>query len=594
MKRTEKLAALLAVLLLLTLLPGAAMAEPEFTVRRELLPMDGGAAAISDAPVITGLGLMQTSETLYAGEPAKIIVDAVGGVPPYAYEYWLSQMDAASGEFIPIEGTAVTTTENEYLFTVPDVDAFYFHLTLTDAAGEQVSTIAQCPAPSRTLASKVKSIVAECAPEGASDYQKAFNLYNWLCVNASYDYTYTWYTAEGVLLHGTGVCDSFASAYIMLLNEAGIDCKKVLGSDLRGESHAWVLVKLGGEWYHMDPTWDEASSHRFYFGLSTALIARDHVIAGMDAGMGTVGGSAPGTSATRYNYEMNRADGVFASTEELGALLNSLPADKTEFSLYYTGVESANEIIQWCNTHMGEYGILSVSLEGSSDAVFLFTGTRGETGTEPQPEAGFAITEDGVLVSGFGLTGDVSIPGDLGLTSIADGAFTGCSQMTSLEIPEGIAAIGKNIFEGCNALTEVHLPGSVVSIDGDILSGLPAVVHCPNGSYAMHWAMKHGHDYALPAGSRILAMPAETGEIQAEAFSGNASIRCVVVNSGLHTIGSRAFAGCTGLVSINLPASVTSIGEGTFAGCSGLTVYCEAGSYAQTWCQANGVSCVIL
>ena len=590
MKRIQKLAALLAVILLLTMFPGVAMAEPEFTVRRELLPMDGGAQAISDAPVITSLGLFQTSETLYAGEPAKIILEVAGGVPPYTYNFWLSQRAAGSGEFIPIEGSAVTTTENEYLFTVPDVDVFYFHVTLTDAAGEQVSTIAQCPAPSRTLTARVKAIVAECAPEGASDYQKAFNLYNWLCVNASYDYTYTWFTAEGVLLHGTGVCDSFASAYIMLLNEAGIDCKKVLGSDLRGESHAWVLVKLGGEWYHMDPTWDEASSYRFYFGLSTALIARDHVIAGMDAGMGTVGGSAPGTSATRYNYEMNRADGVFASTEELGALLNSLPADKTEFSFYYTGTESANEIIQWCNTHMGEYGVSSASLEGSSDTVFLFNGARsGEA-----PQAGFAITEDGVLVSGFGLTGQVSIPADIGINAIAEGAFSGCSGMTSLEIPEGVTAIGANIFEGCSALTEIHLPGSVVSIDGDILIGLPAAVHCPNGSYAMHWAMKYGHDYVLPAGSRILAIPAEAAEIQSEAFSGNAAIRCAIVNSGLHTIGSRAFAGCTGLVSISLPASVTSIGEDAFAGCIGLTVYCEAGSYAQTWCQANGVRFVIL
>ena len=175
MKRIQKLAALLAVILLLTMFPGVAMAEPEFTFRTELLPANGGAAAISDAPTAK-FYLMQTSETLYAGEPAKIVVEVIGDMPPYTYEFWLSQMDAASGEFIPIEGTAVTTTENEYLFTVPDVDAFYLHLTLTDKAGDSFPFIVQLPAPIRTLAAKVKSIVAECAPDGLSDYEKSLNL----------------------------------------------------------------------------------------------------------------------------------------------------------------------------------------------------------------------------------------------------------------------------------------------------------------------------------------------------------------------------------------------------------------------------------
>ena len=69
MKRIQNLAALLAVLLLLTMVPGVAMAEPEFTVRRELLPMDGGAQAISDAPVITSLGLFQQMSQCHLSRP---------------------------------------------------------------------------------------------------------------------------------------------------------------------------------------------------------------------------------------------------------------------------------------------------------------------------------------------------------------------------------------------------------------------------------------------------------------------------------------------------------------------------------------------
>lgn len=49
------------------------------------------------------------------------------------------------------------------------------------------------------------------------------------------------------------------------------------------------------------------------------------------------------------------------------------------------------------------------------------------------------------------------------------------------------------------------------------------------------------------------------------------SIKTVVIESGVTTIGSRAFYDCTSLTSINIPESVTSVGDFTFSGCSSLT-----------------------
>lgn len=574
MKRIRNTALLLVLCLLLAAWPGAAEQQQIITISPP------GARSVAGEEFSVNLLLGLINGELKAGQTAYLTIEVTGAELPCTYACRLTQK-RADGTYETIPGTESETTDNEYQFTIPAVECFQLHVSVTDAAGTHAEYIWEDLCPDLTLSSKVKAVVSECAPSGLSDYEKALNLYNWLCVNATYDYTDTWYSAEGVLLHGTGVCDSFASAYILLLEEAGVSCRKVVGSSLEGESHAWVLAKLGGEWYHMDPTWDESSSHRFYFGLNTALITRDHIISGLSDG-----GSVPETTATAYNYEMNRADGVFASVEELGALFEALPEGQSEYAFYYTGNEESEAIQDWCSVHIGRYGATSMAMYGQ----FLL---YGELGGEV-PESGISMTADGVLVSGFGLTGQVSVPADIGIVSVADGAFRDNPEMTELELPEGVTTIGADVFEGCTALTKVILPASVTSIDGDILDGIPAAVHCPNGSYAMRWAMKMGHEYVLPAGSRILSVPSGTAEIQDEAFAGNTAIRCVVVSGSLNSIGSRAFAGCTGLISINLPSSVGYIADNAFSGCTGLTVYCEAGSYAQTWCANNGVACIIL
>ena len=50
------------------------------------------------------------------------------------------------------------------------------------------------------------------------------------------------------------------------------------------------------------------------------------------------------------------------------------------------------------------------------------------------------------------------------LNRIADGMFSGCKAIESIEIPEGILEIGESAFEGCNQLIEVSLPDGLVSI----------------------------------------------------------------------------------------------------------------------------------
>ncbi len=68
----------------------------------------------------------------------------------------------------------------------------------------------------------------------------------------------------------------------------------------------------------------------------------------------------------------------------------------------------------------------------------------------------------------------------------------------------------------------------------------------------------------------IYTVPEEVTVIGEAAFSGNSTVREIVLHDGVTTIGSAAFYGCTGLTAINIPDSVKSIGDAAFYYCSSL------------------------
>ncbi len=108
---------------------------------------------------------------------------------------------------------------------------------------------------------KVKKIVAKVVTSDMTDQQKARVLHDYLIDHAHYDLTLTYHDADGVLLHGTGVCDSYSKAYQLLLQQAGLECRILTGEAVNEngelELHSWNLVKIGSLWYHVDATWDD-------------------------------------------------------------------------------------------------------------------------------------------------------------------------------------------------------------------------------------------------------------------------------------------------------------------------------------------------
>lgn len=96
-------------------------------------------------------------------------------------------------------------------------------------------------------------------PETASVYQIVLFFHDELAKTVRYDVTAPFqHTLYGALVQKAAVCDGYASAMQYLLGRVGIKCLMVYGADRAnaGENHAWNLVKLEDEYYHLDVTWD--------------------------------------------------------------------------------------------------------------------------------------------------------------------------------------------------------------------------------------------------------------------------------------------------------------------------------------------------
>ncbi len=104
--------------------------------------------------------------------------------------------------------------------------------------------------------------------KGMPDIVKAYVAHNYLAATIEY-----WYnenatsleashmqSAYGGLIDHKCVCQGYAEAYKRLLDIEGIFCDVICGK-IKGslEYHAWNIVRLDGENYHVDVTWDSES-----------------------------------------------------------------------------------------------------------------------------------------------------------------------------------------------------------------------------------------------------------------------------------------------------------------------------------------------
>lgn len=142
---------------------------------------------------------------------------------------------------------------------------------------------------------KVKEIVNQIIKPEMKDYEKEAAIHDYIISNAEYDNRFNSgdmpqvsNTAYGVLVNKVGACLGYAQAMDKLLKASGIDSVIITGDADNGdgkgyEGHAWNLVKIGGQYYHIDATWDDPINNKgvkatrhSYFNLSDEQIGKNH------------------------------------------------------------------------------------------------------------------------------------------------------------------------------------------------------------------------------------------------------------------------------------------------------------------------------
>ena len=128
---------------------------------------------------------------------------------------------------------------------------------------------------------------------------------------------------------------------------------------------------------------------------------------------------------------------------------------------------------------------------------------------------------------------------------IGDGAFSGCTGLTSITIPNSVTYIGDYAFYECYGLTSITIPNSVTSIG--------------------EWAFAGCYNLFTVKMSNSIT------KIKDCTFASCFNLSSIEIPNGVTSIGEYAFNGCASLTSISIPQSVTHIDELSFDNCKNLS-----------------------
>lgn len=140
----------------------------------------------------------------------------------------------------------------------------------------------------------ISRFVQTCIRAGMTDFEKEMAIVQYLVANVEYPYeryaagldTREDHSAYGALVKGEAVCEGYAEAFCWLADSLGLETKFIYGN-YGGQLHDWNLVKLEGNWYHVDVTSDDpivkggngygwGNLCNQYLNLTDAQMGEDH------------------------------------------------------------------------------------------------------------------------------------------------------------------------------------------------------------------------------------------------------------------------------------------------------------------------------
>ena len=257
-------------------------------------------------------------------------------------------------------------------------------------------------------------------------------------------------------------------------------------------------------------------------------------------------------------------------------------------------------ILHWKRAARAVLLFLLLSVVGMTNALALDF-TEGNL-TYTVNEGGTSVTVTG-HANGTSATGALDIPQSVthgaytyAVTDIQASAFSGCTGITSVTIPNTVTTIGNYAFYGCSGLLTATIGTAVTSIGRyafGYCSGLLTLnynaTNCTLQSQwenSYHWLSNCSSLVSLNIGENVqtipdyfvfgrgfvgtLSIPNSVTSIGYEAFYNCYGFASASIGNGVTSIGGSAFSSCTGLASVSIPISVTYIGSSAFASCTNL------------------------
>ena len=216
-------------------------------------------------------------------------------------------------------------------------DIGYIKLNYTESTLEDVNSKIEI------IKQKIQEYIT--GTENLSDYEKELYIHDKLAQSVTYsdleDLPRAYHTAEGPFLENIGVCDGFTKTLQILYDQLGIDSIIVLGV-LDDNPHAWNLVNIEDNWYHVDLTSSRSIVEETgiithaYFNLSDESMKKIATFDNPEL--------LPKADSLDYNYYIYN-DYVVYSTDDMSGKLNEIYQDfkdKNYIEFYLEGNVSEN------------------------------------------------------------------------------------------------------------------------------------------------------------------------------------------------------------------------------------------------------------